>query len=96
MAGAIQTTTTTTSNSGSTTNKGAIAGGVVGGVVGVALLGALGFLFIRKRGQKSDADREVYRPQDDESDFSANNLPPMTNTGAAPPPPRHSYYENYS
>ncbi|KAI7900405.1 uncharacterized protein BX663DRAFT_517454 [Cokeromyces recurvatus] len=50
------------------TNTGAIVGGVVGGVAGVALLGALAFLLIRRRKSRSTDDREVFHPQDDDDD----------------------------
>jgi hypothetical protein len=84
------------------TNVGAIAGGVVGGVAGVALVGAIAFLLIRRRKARSAADREVFRPEDDEEEYarpmqqsdpawrdSEPGYPDMS--GTAPPPPRHSY-----
>lgn len=91
-----------TTNPETSTNVGAIAGGVVGGVAGVALIGAIVFLLLRRRKAKSAADREVFRPENDEEyappaqhsqpswqNSEAGNYPPMSS--AAPPPPRHSY-----
>ncbi|KAI9487783.1 MAG: hypothetical protein EXX96DRAFT_605676 [Benjaminiella poitrasii] len=107
----ISSLTATTSSSTSThepqvdsksTNTGAIIGGVVGGIAGVALLGALAFIFIRRHKAKSASDREVFHPRaDDDDDYqqqpfqrpdtwnqSEISFPlPMSSTDINSPPP---------
>jgi hypothetical protein len=95
---------TVNAGNASSTNVGAIAGGVVGGVAGVALIGAIAFFLIRRRNARSAADREVFRPENDEEEYgrpiqqqsesswrdSEPSIYPPT-SGTAPPPPRHTY-----
>jgi hypothetical protein len=71
--------------------------------LGVALIGAVAFFFIRKRRANSN-DREVFNPDNDSEEYgrpsdqnnahNAEGYPPMA--GVAPPPPRHTYYADHS
>ncbi|KAG8967553.1 hypothetical protein FRC03_009806 [Tulasnella sp. 419] len=82
-----QAIATSAKKSSGGSNTGAIAGGVVGGVAGLALIGALAFLWHRRRQEKGDKVTPV--PYGDPG-FSATyqpekSVPPRTDLGTPAP-----------
>ena len=60
----------------SSTDVGAIAGGVVGGVAAVAILGALAFLLLRRKRKQSDGPIPEYHGPATELDERGKNIAP--------------------
>ncbi|KAI8367964.1 hypothetical protein EDC96DRAFT_564471 [Choanephora cucurbitarum] len=74
-------------NSSSSSNAGPIAGGVVGGVAGLALIGAIAFILMKRRKSKKTQTANLYTDE------------PMDSGGKhaiSPPQEYNNYYENGS
>lgn len=95
----IPSITPTLASSDNHTNTGAIVGGVIGGVAGLAIIGAVVFIFLRKR-KRPSFDQEVFRPDNSDDDYGYNRNTVYRNSGSsstpmaeqAPQPPNHNYY----